>query len=103
MSSTQSPFVSRHIGPRPDEIQKMLDVLGFNSLDELTAAVVPSGIAESSPMKLPSGLSEEAALEELQAIAAKNRVMKSFIGAGYYNTHTPKKRPPSNSNLTDLT
>ena len=90
MSSTQSPFVSRHIGPRPDEIQKMLDVLGFNSLDELTAAVVPSGIAESSPMKLPSGLSEEAALEELQAIAAKNRVMKSFIGAGYYNTHTPK-------------
>ncbi|MFN7735033.1 MAG: aminomethyl-transferring glycine dehydrogenase [Pirellula sp.] len=90
MSSTQSPFVSRHIGPRPDEIQKMLDVLGFNSLDELTAAVVPSGIAESSPMKLPAGLSEEAALDELRAIAAKNRVMKSFIGAGYYNTHTPK-------------
>ena len=90
MSSTQSPFVSRHIGPRPDEIEKMLDVLGYGSLDELSAAVVPSGIAESSPMKLQAGLSEEEALEELRSIASKNKVIKSFIGAGYYNTHTPK-------------
>jgi len=90
MSSSQSPFVSRHIGPRPDEIEKMLDVLGFGSLDELSAAVVPSGIAESSPMKLQPGLSEEEALEELRSIASKNKVIKSFIGAGYYNTHTPK-------------
>lgn len=90
MSSTHSPFVSRHIGPRPDEIQKMLDVLGFQSLDELTNAVVPSSIAETSPMNLASGLSEEEALEELRAIASKNQVRKSFIGAGYYNTHTPK-------------
>lgn len=90
MSSTHSPFVSRHIGPRPDEIQKMLDVLGFQSLDELTTAVVPSSIAATSPMNLASGLSEEEALEELRAIASKNQVRKSFIGAGYYNTHTPK-------------
>lgn len=85
-----SPFVNRHIGPRSHEVESMLRELGFNSLDELTGAVVPSNIADNSRMHLLSGVSEEQALEELKKIASQNRVLKSFIGLGYYGTHTPK-------------
>lgn len=89
--STQlSPFVARHIGPRDYEIQAMLHRLGFNSLDELTKAVVPTNIADDSPMDLRPGVSEEEALAELKQIASQNKVLKSFIGQGYYGTHTPK-------------
>ncbi len=85
-----SPFVSRHIGPREDEIRQMLEVLGYQSLDELTAAVVPANIANNDPLDLQPGLSEEAALAQLRGLAAENRVLKSLIGQGYYGTHTPQ-------------
>ncbi len=90
MSSRLSPFVSRHLGPRDNEIQKMLNQLGYSSLDDLTHAVVPANILDDSEMELLPGVSEEEALAELRSIAAKNRVVKSFIGQGYYGTHTPK-------------
>ncbi|MEQ1826758.1 MAG: aminomethyl-transferring glycine dehydrogenase [Pirellula sp.] len=89
-SSLLSPFVSRHIGPRDHEIQSMLAELGFASLDELTSAVVPNNIADNTPMDLLPGVTEEDALAELRSIASKNRVLKSFLGQGYYGTHTPK-------------
>ena len=89
-SATLSPFVSRHIGPRDNEIQFMLSELGYASLDELTLAVVPENIADNSPMDLLAGLSEEEALSELKQIASKNKVLRSFIGQGYYGTFTPK-------------
>ena len=85
-----SPFVSRHIGPRDHEIQSMLAELGYSSLDELTQAVVPENIADNTPMDLLPGITEEEALEELKQIASKNRVLRSFIGQGYYGTFTPK-------------
>ncbi len=88
-SAALSPFVSRHIGPRESEIQFMLSELGFASLDELTLAVVPENIADNSPMDLLTGLSEEEALSQLQQIASKNIVLRSFIGQGYYGTFTP--------------
>ena len=68
----------------------MLAELGYASLDELTGAVVPPNIADNTPMDLLAGISEEEALAELKQIASKNRVLKSFIGQGYYGTHTPK-------------
>lgn len=86
----QSPFVSRHIGLRENEVQDMLAVLGYASLDELTEHAVPAGIQMNTEMSLLPAVSEEQALEELQAMARKNRVMKSYIGQGYYGTHTPK-------------
>jgi glycine dehydrogenase len=89
-SSKLSPFVSRHIGPREHEIQSMLERLGYASLDELTRCVVPSNIADDSPMDLLPGVAEEVALDELKQIASKNKVLRSFIGQGYYGTHTPK-------------
>ena len=89
-SANLSPFVSRHIGPRDHEIQFMLAELGYSSLDELTLAVVPENIADNSPMDLLAGISEEEALAQLKQIASKNKVLRSFIGQGYYGTFTPK-------------
>ena len=92
MNSSQSsaPFVARHIGPREHEIQDILGKLGYSSLDELSQQVIPKGILDLSPLKIAQGVSEEVALEELRQIASKNRVVKSWIGAGYYNAHLPK-------------
>jgi glycine dehydrogenase len=88
--STYSSFVARHIGPRDSEIQHMLAEIGFSNLDELTDAVVPQGIRWNDPLQVGAGMSEEEALASLKRIAAKNRSLRSFIGAGYYNTITPK-------------
>ena len=88
--SALSPFVFRHIGPREHEIAKMLGMLGYSSLDELTSTVVPKQIQFNQPLSVPAGVSEEDALAELRGILAQNKVLKSFIGQGYYGTHTPK-------------
>ncbi|MFN7841397.1 MAG: aminomethyl-transferring glycine dehydrogenase [Pirellula sp.] len=93
MSSLNKPlssFVSRHIGPRDYEIREMLTLLGYESLDHLTDTVVPNNIAFRDRLNLSEGVSEEEALAELRTIASKNIVLKSFIGQGYYGTHTPK-------------
>jgi len=67
----------------------MLTTLGFGSLEELSAAALPDSIYTTRPLALQAAVSEEAMLAELKAIAAKNTVNKSFIGQGYYGTHTP--------------
>jgi len=82
-------FRARHIGPWADDERHMLSVIGAASRRSLIEAVVPRSIARSRPMQLPAAVSEAAALVELRAVAAKNRVMKSFIGQGYHGTHTP--------------
>jgi len=83
-------FHARHIGPSEDEIAAMLRVVGQPSLEALTDAIVPASIKLDAPLALPAPLTEVAALDRLKAIAAKNQVFKSFIGQGYYGTHTPK-------------
>ena len=87
---TQFNFANRHIGLSDQDIQEMLAELGYESLDALTENVVPAGIADNAPLALKTPLREEQALEELKEIASKNKVLKSLIGQGYYNTHTPK-------------
>jgi len=67
----------------------MLQVTGFASLDALTDAAVPPKIRLKRPLRLPAAASETAALAELRAIAAKNKVFRSYIGLGYYDTATP--------------
>lgn len=89
-SHSPAPFVGRHIGPREHEIQEMLGKLGYTSLDELTSRVIPKNILDLSPLKIARGVSEEDALAELREIASKNRVLKSWIGTGYYNAYLPK-------------
>ena len=82
-------FVGRHIGTTADDQRAMLRVLGFDSRSALIDAVVPSAIREQAPLALAEPMSEAEALARLKSIAAKNRVAKSFIGQGYYGTHTP--------------
>jgi glycine dehydrogenase len=82
-------FVARHVGPFEDDERHMLSVIGAASRRALIEAVVPRAIARSKPMSLPAPVSESEALREMKALAARNRVVKSFIGQGYHGTHTP--------------
>ena len=84
-----SEFVARHIGIDEADEQTMLRAVGSRSRRELIEGIVPRAIARSSAMLIPAAISEAAALAELKAMAAKNKVFKSFIGQGYYGTHTP--------------
>ena len=82
-------FQGRHIGLSSDDERRMLDAIGEASCRSLVDGIVPASIARKQAMKLPPPLPEAAALAELEAIAAKNRLLKSFIGQGYHGTHTP--------------
>ncbi|AVH64491.1 glycine dehydrogenase (aminomethyl-transferring) [Nostoc sp. 'Peltigera membranacea cyanobiont' 213] len=88
-SQKLSSFVPRHIGPNSDDIQLMLKVLGFPSLDALIDKTVPQTIRLKQPLKLPEAESEYAALVSLKKVANKNQVFRSYIGMGYYDTITP--------------
>ncbi|HET6918850.1 MAG TPA: aminomethyl-transferring glycine dehydrogenase [Jiangellaceae bacterium] len=87
--STVAPFVGRHIGPRDDEIARMLDLVGAPSLDSLVDAAVPAGIRTVAGLDLPPAATEIAALEELRALARRNQRQIQMIGLGYYDTITP--------------
>ena len=94
-------FVRRHVGTDPDAQRHMLEVLGFDSLDEMLTAAVPSTIlldqaqgaggaaSGNTGSVVPEGVTEPAALAELQALAERNTVRRSLIGLGYHGTHTP--------------
>ena len=84
-----SEFVARHIGITPDDEQKMLAVIGEKSRQSLIDSIVPRSIARQSEMKLPPAISEADALSELKQMAGKNKLLKSFIGQGYYPNHLP--------------
>jgi glycine dehydrogenase len=84
-----SEFIARHIGIDDSAEQHMLSVVGSASRRALIEAIVPPSIKRSQAMKLPAPLTEAEALAEIKAIASKNQVFKSFIGQGYYGTHTP--------------
>ncbi len=82
-------FVDRHIGTTDAEQAEMLKMLGYASRSALIDAAVPPAIRLRGPLALPAAKGEEEALDELKAMARKNRVLKSYIGQGYYGTLTP--------------
>ena len=82
-------FARRHIGPNREEIDAMLGGVGFENLDALIEAAIPKNIRLDRQLDLPEAKSESEALTELRAIAKKNKVARSFIGAGYYDCITP--------------
>jgi len=82
-------FVRRHIGPTDADIRKMLDVLGYDSVDALLDAAIPESIRFRGTLDLPAPKSEYEALRELREIASKNRIFRSYIGMGYHDTITP--------------
>ncbi|MFS0828561.1 aminomethyl-transferring glycine dehydrogenase [Pseudomonas phoenicis] len=87
--STANEFVARHIGPRAADEQAMLALLGFDSLDAMSQAVVPASIQGTSVLGDAPGQSETDALAALKAIAGRNQLFKTYIGQGYYDCHTP--------------
>jgi len=82
-------FVNRHNGPSEQDVQDMLKKIDAPSLDALIAQTIPDAIRLKRPLNLPEGLSEHAYLQHLRGIAAKNRLYKSYIGLGYYDTILP--------------
>ncbi|MDO8371987.1 MAG: aminomethyl-transferring glycine dehydrogenase [Polaromonas sp.] len=84
-----SEFIARHIGIDEADETHMLSAVGSASRRALIDGIVPRSIARSQAMAIPAPVTEAQALAELKAMAAKNKVFKSFIGQGYYGTHTP--------------
>src|SRR5262249_41272934 len=82
-------FARRHIGPNEEEVRAMLRDVGFDSLGALIDATVPKDIRLERELNLPKPRSETEALAELRGIAKKNKIARSFIGAGYYDCVTP--------------
>ncbi|MDP6414235.1 MAG: aminomethyl-transferring glycine dehydrogenase, partial [Gammaproteobacteria bacterium] len=82
-------FVDRHISPSEQQIDAMLAALDLTSLKQLIEKTVPSAIMLEKPIALADPVNENAALAKLKSIAAKNKPTRSFIGLGYYDTHTP--------------
>ncbi|MEO6785030.1 MAG: aminomethyl-transferring glycine dehydrogenase, partial [Chthoniobacteraceae bacterium] len=82
-------FPPRHLGSGDESIAEMLAALGLSSLDELIARTVPAAILNTAPLNLPAALGESEALDELRAIASRNRVFKSYIGQGYHDCVVP--------------
>ena len=82
-------FIERHIGPNDAEVAAMLRVVGHDSLEALTDAIVPASIKSTDPLALPSSMTEVDALAKIRTLANKNQVFRSFIGQGYYGTHVP--------------
>jgi glycine dehydrogenase len=82
-------FVHRHLGPSDADVAVMLAALGVASIEQLIDQTIPAGIRLKSPLKLDASRGEFEAAAELRALARKNRVNRSLIGAGYYGCITP--------------
>ena len=82
-------FARRHIGPSEEEVRAMLREVGYENLGALIDAAVPKNIRLDRELSLPKAKSETEALAELRAISGKNKLARSFIGAGYHDCITP--------------
>jgi len=82
-------FHERHIGPDADDVETMLDTLGVESLDALVDSAIPDSIRTDDRLDLPPACTEQQVLDEAQALGEENEDWRSFIGMGYYGTHTP--------------
>ena len=82
-------FQHRHIGPRPTDLESMLEVVGASSLEAIVNEAVPSGIRLETSLDLPEPETEACFLQRLQEISARNQLWNSFIGLGYYRSITP--------------
>jgi glycine dehydrogenase len=84
-----APFATRHIGPSEDDVAKMLAVIGHGSLEDLATTAVPEAIRATERLRLPPAATEQEAIAELRALAARNTVQVPMLGLGYHGTHTP--------------
>ncbi|WP_406871687.1 aminomethyl-transferring glycine dehydrogenase [Aminobacter sp. P9b] len=89
MTIAPYPFSARHIGPGATETRAMLAAIGVPSVETLISQAVPKSIRLDRPLALPAPASEHQALAELGEKMGRNKVLKSFIGAGYHGVNVP--------------
>lgn len=82
-------FENRHIGANQDDIKKMLNTIGLDSVDELIHQTIPNSILKNSPLKIEDAITENDYLKKLKVIADLNKNFDNYIGQGYYGTLTP--------------
>ncbi|MDD4031720.1 MAG: aminomethyl-transferring glycine dehydrogenase [Bacteroidales bacterium] len=82
-------FASRHLGPRKTELKEMLESMGVSSMDELIRQAIPDTVRLDRPLELPQGKSEYEWLSRIERMASLNKIYKTYIGMGYYNTILP--------------
>ena len=87
--SQHKEFIPRHIGPNAAETQEMLSAIGVNGLDELINKTVPPSIRMQGQLNLPPAMSEHEYLSHIKEVSLKNKLFKTYIGQGYYDTITP--------------
>src|SRR5438045_8603188 len=87
--NSHDTFINRHIGSNTSETNEMLKAIGVGSIDQLINQTVPGAIRLQKPLDIPEGKTEYEFLAEFKKLASKNKVFKSYIGQGYYNTITP--------------
>ncbi len=85
----RNSYLERHNGPSGSDIDKMLKIIGVDSLEELIFQVVPDEIRFEAPLRLPKPVSEFEYMSEVSKIAGLNKLYKTYIGTGYYGTITP--------------
>ncbi|MDC1151534.1 aminomethyl-transferring glycine dehydrogenase [Pelagibacteraceae bacterium] len=89
IDNNSKEFIYRHIGPSEKEQQKMLEAVGYKTLENLMDNTVPEKILLKDDLKIEEPLSENDALKKLKSIAKQNTIFRNFIGMGYYNSFTP--------------
>ncbi|MFH0894588.1 MAG: aminomethyl-transferring glycine dehydrogenase [Bacteroidota bacterium] len=82
-------FIRRHIGPSEEDVKKMLAVTATSSIDELIDQTIPASIRMKKKMELDPPMTEREYIDHITALAGENKIFRSFIGLGYYNTLTP--------------
>ena len=82
-------FAERHIGPRTEELPEMLAAIGVKSLDELIKKTIPDSIRLQHSLNVDKGISEAEYFQRIREIASRNKIFKTYIGQGYYNTLMP--------------
>ena len=82
-------FADRHIGPNAEEVNAMLATIGVDSIEQLIHETLPDGIRMDGELDIPEAQSEYEYLRDLKEVASLNKVYKSYLGMGYYNTITP--------------
>ena len=85
----RNAFIARHIGPTAADTQAMLHTVGADSLDALVKSTVPANILTNAPLAMDDSRTEAETLAYLKHLAAQNKVHKSYIGMGYYDTIVP--------------
>lgn len=87
--SQSTEFQRRHIGPSAKETSEMLKTIGVDDIETLISKTVPASIRLQEELNLPPAISEFEYLQEMKRVATKNKLYRSYIGQGYYNTITP--------------